>query len=248
MVTTVTSSGGGATANTTAKSAGLDTATKLGGRGLRGPNGKGGPGNGGPGGGGGAEQPGSWTPDHYRIGVLAGIASILMMFTALASAYVVRSGLPGSFDWRAMSVPSFIWLSTALIVLSSLTIERAKKALGRGDEAGHSRWLMFTLLLGFGFLATQLLAWRQLVAAGVYVASNPHSSFFYVLTGLHGVHLAGGILALGYLLSYARRGARGAGAARFEVKRRALTDVVAIYWHFMDGLWVFLFLLLFLWR
>lgn len=247
MVTTVTGSGGGATVGTTAKgAAGLDAATNLGLRGVRGSNGKGGPGDGGPGGG--AEQPGTWTPDHYRIGMLAGIASILMMFTALASAYVVRSGLPGSFDWRGMNVPSFVWLSTALIILSSLTIGRAQKALRRGEESVYGRWLALTLLLGFGFLAAQLLAWRQLVAAGVYVASNPHSSFFYVLTGLHGIHLLGGILALGYLLVYARRGAQGAGAARFEVKRRALTDVVAIYWHFMDGLWVFLFLLLFLWR
>jgi cytochrome c oxidase subunit III len=82
------------------------------------------------------------------------------------------------------------------------------------------------------------------VAAGVYLASNPHSSFFYVLTGLHAVHLLGGIAALAYLHRFARR-ARG---AEDELKRSALTDVVGIYWHFMDVLWVFLFLLLFFWR
>jgi cytochrome c oxidase subunit 3 len=80
-----------------------------------------------------------------------------------------------------------------------------------------------------------------LVAAGVYLASNPHSSFFYVLTGLHAIHLLGGILALAALYFY---GSRGEGAAG-EAKRRALTDVTGIYWHFMDALWVFLFLLLF---
>ncbi|MDQ3803358.1 MAG: cytochrome c oxidase subunit 3, partial [Acidobacteriota bacterium] len=195
--------------------------------------------------GGGDRERGS-SPDRYRIGVLVGLASILMMFTALASAYVVRSGLPTSFDWRPMDVPGFVWLSTALILASSLTYGLAKRALGRGEEAGYRRWLSVTLLLGVGFLASQLMAWRQLVARGVYLASNPHSSFFYVLTGLHAIHLLGGILALVFLIAYARRAAAAAGGG--PAKRRTLTDAVGLYWHFMDGLWVFLFLLLFFWR
>jgi cytochrome c oxidase subunit 3 len=225
----------------------LDIASsrRRGGRGGRG-NGKG-PGGGGPGGGpggGGGDEPRRFSPERYRIGVLIGIASILMMFTALASAYVVRSGLPTSIDWHGGQMPSFVYLSTALIVVSSLTLARAKSALRHAEEAGYRLWLTVTLLLGLGFLASQLLAWRQLVAAGLYLASNPHSSFFYVLTGLHALHLAGGILALAYLFVYARRGV----GAESDVKRRTLTDVVGIYWHFMDALWVFLFLLLFFWR
>jgi len=222
---------------------------RRGGRGGRGGNGKGpgggGPGGGGPGGGGG-DEPRRFSPDRYRLGVLVGIASILMMFTALASAYVVRSGMPTSHDWTGGRMPSFVYLSTGLILVSSLTFARAKSALGHDEEAAYSLWLTVTLLLGLGFLAAQLLAWRQLVAAGFYLASNPYSSFFYVLTGLHGIHLAGGILALGFLVAYARRA--GAGGAEAVAKRRALTDVVGIYWHFMDVLWVFLFLLLFFWR
>jgi cytochrome c oxidase subunit III len=240
----ITVTGNAPTTETREKGAPPDAASRRGGRGAPGPNGKNGPG--GPGGDAGG-APRKWSPDRYRIGVLAGIASILMMFTALASAYIVRSGLPTSVDWRGMSVPPFVWVSTALIVLSSLTIGRAKKSLGRADEGAYDRWLGLTLVLGVGFLASQLLAWRQLVAEGVYMRSNPHSSFFYVLTGLHGLHLLGGILGLGYLLFFARR-ARGRAGAEFAVRRRALTDVVAVYWHFMDGLWVFLFLLLFLWR
>ncbi len=244
MVTTATGNTG--TVETTGKGSASDAAVKRGGRGAPGPNGKNGPGDGGgPGGGGG--EPRKWSPDRYRIGVFVGIASILMMFTALASAYIVRSGLPGSVDWRGMNVPPFVWASTALIVASSLTISRAQKSLRRADEAGYGRWLGVTLLLGLGFVVSQLLAWRQLVAAGVYMRSNPHSSFFYVLTGLHGLHLLGGIAGLAYLLFFAGR-ARGRAGAELGVRRRALTDVVAIYWHFMDGLWVFLFLLLFLWR
>jgi cytochrome c oxidase subunit 3 len=221
---------------------------RRGGRGGRGGNGKG-PGGGGPGGGGpggGGDEPRRFSPDRYRLGVLVGIASILMMFTALASAYVVRSGMQTSVDWTGGRMPSFVYMSTALIVVSSLTFARAKSALKHAEEAAYRLWLTVTLLLGLGFLAAQLLAWRQLVAAGVYLASNPHSSFFYVLTGLHGIHLAGGILALAFLVAYARRAAEGGAEA--VAKRRALTEVVGIYWHFMDALWVFLFLLLFFWR
>jgi cytochrome c oxidase subunit III len=216
---------------------------RRGGRGGRG-NGKG-PNGGGPGGGGGGgDDRRGFSPDRYRIGVLVGIASILMMFTALASAYIVRSGMTTSVDWHGGQMPTFVYLSTALIVVSSLTFTRAKAAINHGDGPACRVWLAVTLLLGLGFLASQLLAWRQLVAQGVYLASNPHSSFFYVLTGLHGLHLAGGILALSALMVYARR----AGGPESDVKKRAMTDVVGIYWHFMDFLWVFLFLLLFFWR
>lgn len=238
-----------ATANretTTRTEATLDIVSprRRGGRGPRGGGGNGkGPNGGGPGGGGGDKSRG-FEPDRYRIGVLAGIASILMMFTALASAYIVRSGMPTSIDWGGGQMPSFVYLSTALILVSSFTFTRAKAALRHDEEHGYRLWLAVTLLLGLGFLASQLLAWRQLVARGLYLASNPHSSFFYVLTGLHGLHLAGGILALGFLFAYAQR-SRGPAP---RVKRRTLTDVVGIYWHFMDLLWVFLFLLLFFWR
>jgi cytochrome c oxidase subunit 3 len=216
-------------------------------RGGRGPGGGGngkGPNGGGPGGPGGGGGGRGFSPDRYRIGVLVGIASILMMFTALASAYIVRSGMTTTMDWGRGQMPTFAYLSTALILVSSLTFSRAKSALRHAEESAYRLWLSVTLLLGLGFLASQLLAWRQLVRRGFYLASNPQSSFFYVLTGLHGLHLLGGILALAGLYFYVRR----AGGADADVKRRTLTDVVGIYWHFMDGLWVFLFLLLLLWR
>lgn len=223
-------------------------------RGKRGGRGNGrGPGGGGPNGpggsgGGGNEEPRRFSPDRYRIGVLVGLASILMMFTALASAYVVRSGMPTSTDWRGGDMPSFVYLSTGLILLSSLTFTRAKSALRHKEPAAYRLWLGVTLLLGLGFLASQILAWRELVGRGLYLATNPHSSFFYVLTGLHALHLLGGILALALLYAYARRAARADDSVDADLKRRTLTDVVGIYWHFMDGLWVFLFLLLLLWR
>lgn len=245
MVTTAT----GNVETTTRTEATLDIATtrRRGGRGPRdGGNGKG-PNGGGPGGGGAGGDEGGrgFSHERYRIGVWVGIASILMMFTALSSALIVRAGLPGSTDWHGGTLPSLIYVSTVVIIASSFTFTRAKSALAHNEERGYRLWLTVTLLLGLAFLASQLLAWRQLVAQGVYIASNPHSSFFYVLTALHGLHLAGGIFALSALILYARRAHVG---AEREAKRRTLTDVVGIYWHFMDGLWVFLFLLLFLWR
>jgi cytochrome c oxidase subunit 3 len=100
-------------------------------------------------------------------------------------------------------------------------------------------------LLGLVFLASQLSAWRQLSAQGVYLSSHPHSSFFYLLTGAHGVHLAGGLLVLIFLWVRSRR---EPGTPLVAAKRQAAADAVSIYWHFMDALWIYLFLLLLLWR
>jgi cytochrome c oxidase subunit III len=184
-----------------------------------------------------------FSPSKYRIGMWVALAGVTMMFTALTSAYIVRANT--SNDWRPIAMPRLLWLSTGLIVASSLTFEIARRALKSGKNALYNRWLMLTVMLGLGFLATQLFAWRQLVAQGIYMASNPHSSFFYVLTGAHALHLLGGILGLDYLLLRSRRAVL---EDHGEEKRVAMASSVALYWHFMDGLWIYLFLLLFLWR
>jgi cytochrome c oxidase subunit 3 len=181
--------------------------------------------------------------DRGRLGMWVGLASILMLFTALTSAYIVRAGL--SEDWRPLQVPGFLWISTTLILLSSVTFQLARRAIKRYEARAYTRWIAVTGLLGLGFLTMQLLAWRQLVAQGIYLASNPHSSFFYVLTGMHGLHLLGGILGLCYLLL--RRWNKLASREAI-MKRQQAAGVIGLYWHFMDGLWVYLFLLLFLWR
>jgi cytochrome c oxidase subunit 3 len=179
----------------------------------------------------------------YRTGMLIVLASIMMMFTALSSAYIVRAA--GASDWTPIEMPRLLWLSTTLIVLSSGSFELARKALQRDEQQGYARWLLVTVGLGLGFLGAQFLAWRELVAQGIYLSSNPHSAFFYLLTGLHGVHLLGGVLALDYLLLHAwrRRAPEQVGP-----RRAAAAGAVALYWHFMGLLWIYLFLLLFLWR
>jgi len=170
----------------------------------------------------------------YVTGLTMGLAAILMFFMALVSAFIVRKGL--SDDWRAFPLPPILWVNTAILLASSVTIEVARRRLARLDISGFRHWWGMTTALGLLFVAGQLVAWRQLVHEGIYLATNPSSSFFYLLTAAHGVHLLGGIIALFVI------GLRSWQNAR--VTRSTATEMAAIYWHFMDGLWIFLFLLL----
>ena len=167
---------------------------------------------------------------RYKTGTWLGLGAVVMLFAAFTSAYVVRQGV--SSDWRPTRLPSILWVSTAVIVASSLTFERARR-----DKQSALLWLTATSVLGVVFLAGQYVAWQQLRAAGVFLASNPSSSFFYLLTGAHGAHIVGGILALFYVVGKAWTVERW-------VNRQAAVEATALYWHFMDGLWVYLFLLL----
>jgi cytochrome c oxidase subunit III len=183
-------------------------------------------------------------PEKYRIGMWVALASILMLFVALTSAYIVR-GVPalggGQDDWLPIDMPSVLWLNTAVLLASSVTIELARRALKKNEYERFKGWISLTTVLGLAFLGGQLMAWRQLAAQGVFINSHPHSSFFYLLTSLHGLHLLGGVIALAYVTVAAFR-------MRIGFKRRAAVQVTAIYWHFMDGLWIYLFGLLFFFR
>lgn len=183
-----------------------------------------------------------FSPDSHRITTWIIFAAVAMTFSAFVVAYLALSAGSG---WKPIVMPRLLWLSTGLIISSSLTFNVARRSLKQNDQARHRQWLLWTLILGLGFLVSQLLSWRQLAAQGIYLASNQHSTFFYLLTGAHGVHLLGGMIALSYLWLRARRRQINRYA---EMKYRASVDVVSLYWHFMDGLWIFLFLLLFLWK
>ena len=214
----------------------------FGGPGFPGPNGNGSKGNG-------------WHPRKddesrrglslaaYRVMMWLLLGAVVMMFAALSSVYIA---LPGGDEWQPIRMPRMLILSTAIILTSSVTMSIARRSLKQGLLGGgdrrYRRFLVVTLVLGLGFLASQLLGWRQLVADGVYFSGRPHSSFFFLFTGAHGVHLLGGILGLSYLIAGASR------RSDSQEKRQTFTDVVALYWHFMDGVWVWLFLLLFIRR
>ena len=176
------------------------------------------------------------SPNRYYTGIALGIVSILMFFMALASAFLVRRGTSG--DWIPVHLPTVLWLNTLALIASSFTLERARRLLSRLNLSGFRKLWTVTTGLGALFLIGQLVAWRQLVTQGVFMASNPASSFFYIFTAAHGLHLLGGVGALLYVL-----------VRKFENTRIALptaAEIASYYWHFMDGLWVFLLALLYL--
>jgi cytochrome c oxidase subunit III len=178
------------------------------------------------------------SPNRYYTGIAAGIVSILMFFMALASAFLVRKG--SSADWVAVRIPRILWVNTIVLLASSATIELARKRLAAQDLSGFKRYWNFSAVLGVLFLTGQVLAWRQLESQGIYLASNPASSFFYIFTGAHALHLLGGV---GALLYVALR-----NFDRAKVSRGIAAEVTSYYWHFLDALWIFLLLLLYVGR
>jgi cytochrome c oxidase subunit III len=184
-----------------------------------------------------------FSASRYRIGMWLAMAAILMMFTALSSAYIVRAA--SSNDWKPLAMPRILLLSTGLILLSSVTLEVARRKHKSAADSSPKLWFCISAALGIGFLVSQLLAWQQLVRQGIYVATNPHNSFFYLLTAVHGVHLLGGLFALLYLAVRARPPKSDTVAV---AKGQAAADVATLYWHFMDVLWIYVFFLLFFWK
>jgi cytochrome c oxidase subunit 3 len=195
-----------------------------------GPGGRGGDGSG-------SGGSGSVPQRTYITGMTVGLGGILMFFMALVSAYIVRKGIPNS-NWHPLTVPRILWLNTAVLIASSFTLSHARKLFKSNDQKGFRHWWGITTILGAFFLVGQIIAWRQLAAAGLFLATNPSSSFFYVFTAAHGLHLLGGVLALTWILF----------RPTHRLTKSTATEVGAMYWHFMDGLWVFLFLLFLLGR
>jgi len=171
-------------------------------------------------------------------GLMVLLAATTMAFAAFTSAFVVRRGI--SDDWVALRLPPIVWVNTGVLLASSLLLELARRSLRTGRRTAFNRYWTAATVLGFLFLIGQALAWRQLYAAGIFVATNPSSSFFYLLTAAHGFHILGGLAALLYVDVQALRLQLGPG-------KRTAVDVSAVFWHFVDGLWLFLMLLFFVW-
>jgi cytochrome c oxidase subunit III len=179
-----------------------------------------------------------YAPPPSSTAIWVVVAAISMTFAALTSALIVRRG--GAVDWRHFTLPSILYANTLLLLLSSITLEIGRRRVAvfmGGQKSGEqvpARWLDVTLALGFLFLAGQYVAWRQLSAQGLYLATNPSSSFFYVFTAAHGLHLLGGLGGLMRVIHKLNR----------HSLRRSTLDATVRYWHFMDVLWVYLLVLL----
>lgn len=179
-----------------------------------------------------------YSPPPASTGIWVLMAAISMTFLAFTSALIVRKG--GDLNWQHFTLPSILYFNTLVLLASSITLQVARHrvaAFMQGAAATvrtPSRWLYVTLALGLLFVVGQYVAWRQLRTDGLYLATNPSSSFFYVFTVAHVLHLMGGLIALLLVIYKLDRASL----------RRSTLDATARYWHFMDFLWVYLLLLL----
>jgi cytochrome c oxidase subunit III len=171
------------------------------------------------------------------------LVSITALFVTIGVAYHERAKAPA--HWQHIHVPPLLWASTAIILLSTWTLELGRGALERKNSLRYARWLVLTVALGLAFLTSQVFALWELAVQGIYLRQNPHSSLFYVLTGAHGLHLLGGIAALTFLFVKASRRPE---LVLLDFKRqRSRAASAALYWHFLAGVWLCLFLCLLLW-
>jgi cytochrome c oxidase subunit 3 len=174
------------------------------------------------------------SPQTAKTGIWVALAAITMSFAALTSALVVRQG--SGIDWQPIALPPILYANTIVLLASSVTLEIARRRIAgyaRGIEsqiAAPMRWLLITLALGLLFVAGQYMAWLRLKAAGLYLATNASSSFFYVFTGVHALHVLGGLAGLLYVISKLNR----------SILRRSTFSAAAQYWHFMGILWLYL--------
>jgi cytochrome c oxidase subunit 3 len=162
------------------------------------------------------------------------IVTIVMLFAALTSAYVVKQS-EGS--WLIFSLPGIFWITTAIILISSITMQMALKAAKNDNFNQIKIFLGITALLGLTFLIGQYQSWKQLVEMDVFFVGNPAGSFLYVLTGLHGIHIISGIIFILIVIISSFR-------LKVHSKRMLKIEMCTTYWHFLGGLWLYLFLFL----
>ena len=172
--------------------------------------------------------------DQLKLALWMFLATVTMLFAAFTSAYVVRRS---GADWRHVALPSILWANTLVLGLSSLAVELAHGQGTRGRWAVSTAAMLAAVGLGIAFLGGQLIAWRQLAAAGVYLPTNPHSAFFFMMTGAHAVHIVAAlaVLAWGALVTIRASREPSGWSSRISLCRT--------FWHYLGAVWVFLFAL-----
>ncbi|MFT3826022.1 MAG: heme-copper oxidase subunit III [Chitinophagaceae bacterium] len=168
----------------------------------------------------------------HKFTLWVGIGSIIMMFAALTSAYIVKGSLPG---WTTVKIPSIFYYSTAVILVSSVTIQAALKAFKERNMPLYRRLMTVTAILGIIFIVMQFIGFKQLWSIGVRFTGSGAGQFLYIIFGLHALHVLGGIVAL--LVIYFR-----AYSSKIRNYNPVPVEVMSTYWHFVDVLWIYLFI------
>jgi cytochrome c oxidase subunit 3 len=184
-------------------------------------------------------DPATYRPPAARVGVIVYFGVITVLFLLVSSAYLMRMGVPGMGhaamgDWRPMPEPPLLWINSFILLLSSVAWEVARIGARQGQEMQMRRALFGAGALGVLFLVGQLLLWRQFLLAGYYASTNPANAFFYLITALHGLHLAGGLFFWARAVLRLRAGA--------DV--RLPVELCAVYWHFLLLVWALMLALL----
>lgn len=190
------------------------------------------------------EEQEQFKPDKFRIVMWFLLLVVVMTFGGLFSAYIVIA-TNGVAEWKPFNLPFQVWISTFLILVSSLTYKFSNYKLQNDNQTLAKKWLLTTTVLGATFISSQVLLWIALVDRGVYVRSNPYAGFFYILTAVHAIHVAVGIVALGYVVL---RTWQETDSELELLRRKMISKVIGWYWHFMDALWIVLILLLGFWK
>lgn len=175
-----------------------------------------------------------------RVGLWVFLAVVTSLFGLFAIVYNMRSQFP---DWRPLPDPDLLWVNTVVLILASVALQRARSAVAREDVDGLKPNLIAAGLLTFAFLGGQLLVWRQLTSAGYYLATNPADAFFYILTALHGLHLAGGLWFWARAAGSVRKGLESLPVNEVARVRLSVT-LCSVYWHYLLLVWLILFGLL----
>lgn len=205
--------------------------------------GRGGPGSNGPGDDDIADDT-RFIPEKSRLLTGFLLLVVAMTFGGLMAAYIVLA-TNRSLEWQPFALPIQVWISTAIIVASSVTYHLAKTKLDTDRREVAKKWFVVTTVLGAAFISSQILSWLELTRRGLYMQGNPYAGFFYILTAVHAVHVLGGIVALGSVLLRVWHPTTNNEAIG---KRKTIAQVVGWYWHFMGAIWIVLFLLLGFWQ
>jgi cytochrome c oxidase subunit 3 len=181
-----------------------------------------------------------YLPDLSIFGMRLMLVSITILFIVISIVYFALA--QSAKYWEPIRIPQLLWFSTAIILASSWTFETARSYFRKRDPSTYTRWLSLTVLLGGAFLTSQIFALRQLIAQGLYLQGNPHRFLFLLITSVHGLHLLGGLLMLVYMLVHLSLHPR---TFNTEFRRQnARNGVAALYWHWLAGLWIAMFVML----